>query len=175
MKIFKLILASSLSVLLSCQKQESLQSYFVSHQESPGFVQLDLPVSTFLTDDLDLSDREKEAWNSVRRLNMLAFVVDDTLNSANTEYKTVEQILKSSEYEQLLQMKSEEFRSSVFSKGSEDKIDEMVLTLNQDGKRFLVARLLGNNMTLRKAGIIANSLDRVNFNATAMSQFEGFL
>jgi len=87
----------------------------------------------------------------------------------------VEGILNTDQYEQLMQMKSDEFKTSIFVKGSDDDLKEMILVLGYQQEGFLVARLLGDDMTLQKAGIIANSLNQVNFNEKALSQFEGFL
>ena len=74
MKASKSLIAIVLTVLMGCQQSASLQSYFVSHQETPGFLQVDIPISVLITDQLQLSDNVKDAWNSVRRLNILAYI-----------------------------------------------------------------------------------------------------
>ncbi len=160
---------------MGCQQGTSLQSYFVSHQESPGFLQVDIPISVLITDQLQLSDKVKDAWNSVRRLNILAYINKDDLDQMKKEFDTVEGILKTDQYEQLMQMKSDDFKTSVYVKGTDEDLKEMILVLGYQQEGFLVARLLGDNMTLKKAGIISSSLNQVNFNEKALSQFEGFL
>ncbi len=175
MKVSKSLIAIVLTVLMGCQQSASLQSYFVSHQETPGFLQVDIPISVLITDQLQLSDKVKDAWNSVRRLNILAYIKKDDLSQMKKEFETVEGILNTDQYEQLMQMKSDEFKTSIYVKGSDDDLKEMILVLGYQQEGFLVARLLGDDMTLQKAGIIANSLNQVNFNEKALSQFEGFL
>ncbi len=160
-------------LFMGCQQGPSLQSYFVQHQESPGFIQADIPMSALLSNELNLAPDIKEAWSSVRRLNMLAFKKNDD-EISDQEYLAVQSILKNEKYEELLRMNSKAIKTSFFTVGNDTEIEEIVFTISQGEVGFLVARLLGDNMTFKKAAVIANSLDQMKFNESALEQFSPF-
>ena len=59
------------SMLVSCNNGPSLQTYFVDNQESPDFITADLPTSVVTLDEETMSDEQKEAYKSLKRLNFL--------------------------------------------------------------------------------------------------------
>src|SRR5690554_7201088 len=60
-------------MLVSCNNGESLQTYFVDNQETPDFISADIPTTIVELDQTTLTEDQKEAYNSVKRLNFLGF------------------------------------------------------------------------------------------------------
>ena len=68
-----ILLALAVVIVVSCNDQASLQGYFVDNQESKNFLTQDIPISMLKIDETKLSKEQKEAYNSVERLNFLGF------------------------------------------------------------------------------------------------------
>ena len=82
-KLFGLL---ALIVLVSCNNGPSLQTYFVDNQESADFITADIPTSVVSLDETTLSEKQKVAYNSVKRLNFLGYKKNETnaADQANT-------------------------------------------------------------------------------------------
>jgi len=50
-----------------------LQSYFVDNQETNNFTTIDLPTSVVSFDESKLTEEQKQAYKSVKRLNFLGY------------------------------------------------------------------------------------------------------
>jgi hypothetical protein len=76
--IKKIIMLAILVVtFMSCNQGPTLQTYYVDNELKPGFTSLDIPTSFVDIDKTPLTDEQKEAYEAVAKLNMLAFVLDD--------------------------------------------------------------------------------------------------
>ena len=74
MKKIKLILVLCVLVVFSsCSSNKSLQEYFVDNSENPNFISLDIPASILNLEKADLTKVQKEAIQSLKKLNILAF------------------------------------------------------------------------------------------------------
>ena len=83
----------TLILLASCTKKESLQTYFVDNQETASFTTIDIPTSLVNFASDSLSEDEKDAFESVNKLNFLGFKLDS--NNLNvSELKAGIYILK---------------------------------------------------------------------------------
>ena len=60
-----------------CTPNLTLQSYFVAHQEANGFMSVDIPISFLNPDEIELTADQKEAIDSIDKLNMLGYSVKD--------------------------------------------------------------------------------------------------
>src|SRR5210317_1998704 len=89
--------------LTSCNQNPSLQTYFVDNELKPGFTSIDIPTSFLNIEETVLTEEQKEAYNSIDKLNMLAFVVSET-NKAEyeVELSKVKDILKDTKYQELM-------------------------------------------------------------------------
>ena len=84
-----------LFLVLGCSKELTLQTYFVEHQEASGFMSVDIPMSFLNPDQIELSDIQKEAVDSIDKLNMLAYSLKDgTDEELNSELVKIKSILK---------------------------------------------------------------------------------
>ncbi len=90
-------------VFVSCDNQASLQQYYVENTEKADFISLDLPISSLGLETTSFTAKEKEAYESVRKLNVLAF----KLNEGNKmEYEIekdrVKAILNNPKYNEIM-------------------------------------------------------------------------
>ena len=82
-------------LLASCSSQQSLQEYYVDNSENPNFIALDVPASILKLNEESLSSSQKEAVESLRKFNMLAFKkTADNVAEYRAEKAKVKEILK---------------------------------------------------------------------------------
>ncbi len=134
-------------LLLACSSTQSLQEYYVDNAENPNFISLDLPASILNLDEVNLSATQREALQSLRKLNVLAFP-KTTENSAayELEKEKVNSILKDKDFVELVKLNSKYGKGVIKYLGDADAIDEVVIFGNSDDKGFALIRVLGKNM-----------------------------
>lgn len=143
----KIILFFVLISSIGCANKETLQKYFVENSESSDFIAIDLAPSIINTDKMSLTNEEKQALSSFKKLNILAFQ-KDSLGEAKfeAEKSKVKAILKDKEYEPLMKFGNKKNGAAVYLVGEEDKIEEFVIFASGQEQGFVVARFLGDNM-----------------------------
>jgi hypothetical protein len=173
-KILILFIGSAL-LLGSCTKEETLQEYYINSQENENFLSVDIPRSIVTLKD-DVSQETKEAFNSIKKLNILAFKVDDS-NKANYEAEKtkIEKILKSKKFNDLIRVKHKNAHILVKYKGDDDSIDEFIVYGSDDQKGFAVARVLGKEMKPDKIVKMMKDIDKIDEDGVFSAQIEGFM
>ena len=74
----------------SCNQGPTLQTYYVDNELKPGFVSGDVPVSILNVENIDLTEDQKEAYESIDKLNILAFQLSsDNMDAYKTELAKV--------------------------------------------------------------------------------------
>jgi len=147
--IIKLLIGSFLiTAFISCNQGPTLQSYIVDNQETNNFTTIDLPTSVVSFDESKLTDDQKQAYKSVKRLNFLGYRMKD---GNEVEYKAelqkVKSILKDKKYKELMRMgNNEDGKVLIKYLGSETKIDELIVFGNANDQGFGILRVLGKNM-----------------------------
>ena len=131
----------------SCSSEQSLQEYFISNAENPNFISFDVPASLLNLEKVELTQDQKEAVSSLKKLNVLAF----TKNDANTaefeaEKQKVKAILKNAAYSELMTMNTSFGKATIQVKGDDDTLDELIIYGNNTDKGFVLIRVLGDNM-----------------------------
>ncbi|MDC6406034.1 MULTISPECIES: DUF4252 domain-containing protein [Maribacter] len=134
-------------VISACSSTQSLQEYYIDNTENPNFLHLDVPTSILKLDEADLTESQKTALTSLKKLNILAFKKTD----ANTpqyevEKKQVKAILSNNIYTELMKMNTDFGRATVRYLGEDDAIDEVIIYGDNDEKGFALIRVLGNDM-----------------------------
>ena len=139
-----------LAVLLflgGCSNTQSLQEYYVDNSENPNFLALDVPANILNLKEADLDETQVEALRSLRKLNILAFRKTEE-NTADflAESAKVDNILKNSDFKELMKLNSKFARGVIKYTGEGDAIDEVVIYGSNGDKGFALIRVLGKDM-----------------------------
>lgn len=164
------------ATLTSCNQNPSLQVYFVDNELKPGFTTIDIPTSLLNIEVTNLTEEQKEAYRSIDKLNMLAFVVsEDNKAEYEVELKKVKEILNDPKYQELMRGgNTTDGKFSVKFIGEEDRIDELVIFGNANDKGFAIIRVLGDDMSANKVVKLYSALDTANIDESQISQFANF-
>lgn len=147
-------------LLSSCKNEKSLQGYLVEAGEKEGFYTGDLPVSSVLTANADVSEDVKETMKSIKKIN-IAYLPKTADNSS--EYEAEKAKLKSiltdnKDYKSLMSMKMKGMNVKVYYSGDTDAIDEVIAFGYGNEAGVGVARLLGDNMNPAQIVKMMNSV-----------------
>ncbi|MBR9915061.1 MAG: DUF4252 domain-containing protein [Algicola sp.] len=162
--------------LQSCNQDLTLQSYYVDHELSPGFTSLDVPVSILNIDEEQLSEELKEAYESVEKLSVLAFL-KDSVNASKMEVEIakVQAILKDPKYEELMRGgNSTEGKFVIKCIGDGEDVDEFILFGNSEESGFAVVRILGDDMNFNKIMKLSSVLEEGDFQQGQLKQISNF-
>lgn len=161
---------------ISCNQNPTLQTYFVDHELKPGFTSIDVPTSFLNIEQTNLTEEQKEAYSSIHKLNMLAFVMsDDNKSEYQEELEKVKSILEDPKYEELMRAgNNTDGKFMIKYIGDEDSIDELIVFGNANDKGFAIIRVLGNNMSANKVVKLYSALDTANINESQITQFADF-
>ncbi|KAA2217499.1 DUF4252 domain-containing protein [Maribacter aurantiacus] len=134
-------------IMGACSSTQSLQEYYIDNTENPNFLHLDVPTSILKLDEANLTESQKTALNSLKKLNILAFKKTDTNTPEyEAEKKQVKAILSNNIYTELMKMNTDFGRATVRYLGEDDAIDEVIIYGDNDEKGFALIRVLGNDM-----------------------------
>jgi hypothetical protein len=160
----------------SCNQNPSLQTYFVDNELKPGFTSIDIPTSLLNIEQTSLTDEQKDAYKSINKLNMLAFVLsDNNVAEYEIELNKVKDILKDPKYQELMRAgNSTDGKFVIKYIGDEDSIDELIIFGNANDKGFAIIRVLGDDMSAQKVVKLYSALDTSNINESQISQFADF-
>ncbi|MDY2587772.1 DUF4252 domain-containing protein [Winogradskyella aquimaris] len=149
----------------SCNQGPTLQTYFVDNELKTGFLSVDAPVSLLNIDNIELTKEQKEAYQSINKLNVLAYRLDaNNTEEYDVELAKVKAILKNPKYEELMRGgNSTDGRFMVKFIGEVDNVDELILFGNANDKGFVVARVLGNDMNAGKLMSLQSVLKEMDF------------
>ena len=149
-------------VLVACNKQRTVQEYYVQKQESDNFISIDLPASLLKVEE-GASEETKKTMATIKKLNILAFKVNET-NAAEfkTELAEVKSILKGDNYTELMRMKHEGINIVINYQGTDDAIDEFLLLASDNEKGFALARILGDKMQPEKIMKMAEDFKNID-------------
>ena len=162
--------------LLSCNTKPTLQTYFVDHQETPHFISMDVPISFLATDDIQMTETQREAVNSIDKLNMLGYSLKSgNIDTFNKEVNIVKNLMKDQRYNELLRIGNQkDGRVKIAYFGDDDAIDELVVFGHSNAYGFAIIRVLGDNMDVSKImelGPIINKLDTKDMNVEGFMDF----
>ena len=161
------------ATFVSCNQNSSLQAYYVDNELKPGFTSVDIPTSFLKIDETSLTPEQKEAYNSVDKLNMLAFVVtEDNKDQYQEELAKVNGILKDSKYNELMRAGNSVDGKFVMKYiGDDDEVDEFILFGNANDKGFAVIRILGDDMNPNQIASLAQGINLSDIDASQVQQF----
>ncbi len=166
---FALILGISFT---SCNKEQSLQEYYIEKQQTNEFISFDIPASIIELNE-DASKESKEAMSSLKKFNLLAFEKSDSNNDVYTlEKEKVKFILKNKKYQELMRVKHENANIIIKYLGTDEEIDEIIVFASDNEKGFAIARVIGDNMKPEKIIKLIKNIDKVDKDNPAFSQLK---
>lgn len=174
---FKYLIISLLTVvfLVSCNDQGSLQRYFVDHQETKDFLTQDVPISMLKIDESKLTKEQKEAYNSVNRLNFLGFKANETNSETlKTELVKVKAILKAEKYNELIEFSDKGNKIIVKYIGNDEVADEVIVFGSSKEIGFGIVRVLGDDMSPDKMATLVSVLQGANVDEGQLQDIMSF-
>jgi len=162
--------------LQSCNQNQTLQTFYVDNELAPGFTSLDVPVSMLQIDEESLTKEQLEAYESIEKLSLIAFVLDESnQEQMDIEYAKVKTILKNPKYEELMRGgNSTDGKFVIKCIGDGDVIDEFILFGNSNTSGFGVVRVLGDDMNFNKIAQLAKVLQDTDIENSQMKKFSEF-
>jgi hypothetical protein len=149
-------------VLAGCSATPSIQEYYVSKTEDPSSLVVDIPTSILGFETNSLSREEQEAFDSFQKLNVLLFrKTAANADQLSTELTTVRTIIDNKNFEPLSVLSDKQYKGKLVFEGTVEKPNEIVFFGSAD-EGFVLARLLGRNMQVEKAMLLARAIQREN-------------
>ena len=149
MILIKYILGIGLAALtlFSCSNKESLQRYIVDRQNDDSFLKIDIAASLLQTDSANLSQEEKDILKTIKKINVIAYPIDEgNVSAYEVKMKVLKTILDQDRYKTLMKYGSNKDGATLKYVGLEDAIDEIIVFVRDDEKGFALFRLLGDDM-----------------------------
>ncbi len=159
---------------VSCNKNPTLQTYFVESNNNNEFISVDIPSSVLSLKNKDASDEVKETLKSIKKVNFLGFQVkDDNIEKYKKETKKIKTILANPKYQDLFSIGGKRSLAIKYL-GEDDAIDEIIIFGADIDKGFILVRLLGKKMNPSKMKTL---IDEINYdgNMDDFKQFESLL
>ena len=166
------VILTVLAIFISCNQQKTIQTYIVEKQDKPGFMSVDLPMSLIQlnTDKAPLD--VKEAYGSIKKVNVLGLPYLNNNEAYEIEKKTLLSILNNSTlYKNLMKMDMNGMRVSIYYNGDANDINEVIVFGYSKKIGVGVARVIGNHMNPTKITQMAEYL-KIDPNQLNLQQFE---
>lgn len=160
----------------SCNQGPTLQTYFVDNELKPGFASFDVPTSFLNVDGFEMTDEQREAYESVNKLNVLTYIEEDTEAEAyKLELEHIKTILKNPKYEELMRGgNATDGKFTVKFLGDIDKLDELIIFANANNRGFIVARVLGDDMNASKLMSLQSVLQNAKIEDSQLNNLTEF-
>ncbi len=150
-KLFTFTIICLSITLISCKKQESLQSYLIQTEDNQDYVRFDFSTSMLGSFFEDISEEDQKTFQSVRKMN-IAFLPVNKANEEEfgVERKKIKGIMKNTDYKSLIRVNDKRGKGTIYYAGEADAIDEIVAVIYAKDFGLGVARILGNDMNIEK-------------------------
>ncbi len=178
MKFFRIALLSlsTLIMLGSCGSEQSLQQYYVENTENSDFIQLDLPASLLNLAEADLTADQQEAYESIDKLNILAFrLQDDNKAKYEVEKQKVQQILSNEDYLDLMSFTDQGTKVNMKYLGTETAIDELIVYGNDSRWGFGLVRVLGDDMKPENMMQLVEAVKKADIDSGQLQELKDFM
>ena len=162
--------------LQSCNQDPTLQSFYVDSELAPGYTSLDVPVSLLKIDETLLDNEQKEAYESVEKFSLIAYVAENgSTEEMNAEFAKVQAILAQPKYEELMRGgNSTDGKFVIKCIGDGDNVDEFILLGNSKDTGFAVVRVIGDDMNFAKIMKLTSVLDEDSFDDSQLKEITKF-
>ena len=161
--------------LTSCGNGESLQRYYVDHQEAKNFISQDIPLSMMEIDKSNFTEEQNEAYNSVDKLNFLGYKTSETdAETFKVELAKVKTILSDSRYNDLMEFSDKGNKILVKYIGTDNEADEVIVFGSAKDMGFGIVRILGNDMSPDKMVTLISALQSANIDEGQIENIMNF-
>ncbi|PNQ72422.1 DUF4252 domain-containing protein [Hanstruepera neustonica] len=165
----------ALSMLVSCNNGPSLQTYFVDNQESADFITADIPTSLVTLQEDSLTESQKKAFKSLKRLNFLGYKKNENnVDIYNSELSKVKSILKDKKYIDLMEFSDKAMKFDIKYIGDDDSADEVVVFVNSPDMGFGIVRVLGDDMRPENMATLVDALQKADFDESQLNGITDF-
>lgn len=163
-------------LVTGCNSSQSLQEYYIDNSENPNFISLDVPTSILNLQESDLDETQLKAYQSLRKLNLLAFKkTADNAAEYTAEKAKVSAILKNKDYKELMKLNSDYGKGVITYLGEDDAIDEVVIYGSSDDKGFALIRVLGDDMNPAHIMQLMQAIQKADYDEEALGEIGKFL
>ena len=170
----KIVLSLLLMSFIACEKEPSLQKYFVEKTESSDFISVDMSPSILNIKPDALSTEQQEALKTFKKMNILAFKInDENKTKFDGERTKVKEILKDEKYQQLMKFGSGKEGAAVYFVGKDDAIEEFVLYGSKNENGFAIVRILGDKMNPEDFMTLLSALQKSDIDMEQLKPLEG--
>lgn len=108
----------------------------------------DIPISMLKIDETKFTNEQKEAYNSVERLNFLGYKANQTNEETlKVELAKVKTILSNGKYKDLIEFSDRGNKVVVKYIGNDEEADEVVVFGSSKELGFGIVRVLGDDMS----------------------------
>jgi hypothetical protein len=161
--------------LVSCNNGASLQRYFVDHQESKNFMTQDIPISMLKIDETKFTNEQKEAYNSVERLNFLGYKANQINGETlKVELEKIKTILSNEKYKDLVEFSDRGKKVVVKYIGNDEEADEVVVFGSSKEMGFGIVRVLGDDMSPDKMVTLVSILQSAQVDKGQVQEIMNF-
>lgn len=158
--------------LTGCNKEQTLQEYFIEKQASDDFISLDIP-SGILSLKVNASEESKKAMASIKKVNLVLYKLNKENQTAFLKEKDqIKKILKGKKFSELMRMKKENMNIHLTYIGGEDFIDEFVVLASNDQTGLLVARVLGDHMKPEDLAKLVKDIESIDTKNPVFSELK---
>ncbi|WP_452223421.1 DUF4252 domain-containing protein [Lacinutrix chionoecetis] len=161
--------------LVSCKDENSIQTYFVEHQDLPEFKQIDLSAKLVDFSQAELTEAQQEAVNSFEKINFIGYrIKDGNMDAYKTELEKAKHIFKNEKYTELMEFSSDGTKFRVNTLGDDDAVDEILILVSSNTTGFGVARILGNDMNPEKMVELFNGMQNADVDENQLNDIINF-
>ena len=159
--------------MVSCNSKPSLQKYFVERETKDNFTIVDIPKSIIGVSENELTDVQKKAYASIKKVQLLAYpMATGNKEEYTSEKDMVKQLLSNEQYTTIARMSSNGGKVIVTYLGEEKAIDEMIVFGYKKDMGLGVARILGDDMNAEEIFTLYKAFESNN---TADSKIKDYL
>ena len=163
-------------VCTGCKKEDSIQTYFVEHQERPDYSVVDISSSLLDLDKMDLNTEEKEALDSFDKIHVLIYKSSDSTQAEyEKELKAINKIFRNEAYPELFVLNDKSMNFKIHSVGESEEVDEFIVLVNSNQMGFAAIRVLGDDMDANKMATLYAKIQSSNVNNDKLKGIMNFL
>jgi len=164
----------ALTMIVACSNEDSIQQLYIDSEKNEDYLMLDIPMSLMSMPET-ASAEAKQAYNSIEKINLLAFKVNESnITDYTSEKSKVKKILKNSKYIELMRVNSNGRNIVAKYIGTENSVDELIVFASDNSKGFALARVHGNDMKPENMLSLLNNIKNMDKDDAIFGKIKDF-